>query len=173
MQMNPMHCVPTLKDGDFTMWESKSILRYIANKHRLEAWYPSDAHQRATIDLALDFCANSFQTIVGPKVVYPVAGFSGPISDEDKAKAEKQWNDDVVPAFEHIVKRNGGPLVGGAKPNIADLAFLGQLVMGYSKCPDSFLFKAPSVVAYFHACKAALPKYAEAFGASEGFFKAG
>ena len=80
LQMNPLHWVPTLKDGEFTMWESKSILRYVANKHQLEAWYPTEVQKRATIDLALDFCANIFQTICGPKLAYPAAGWAGPLS---------------------------------------------------------------------------------------------
>jgi glutathione S-transferase len=169
-QMNPMHCIPTLKDGDYTMWESKSILRYIANKHNLESWYPSDPQKRGVVDLALDFCANVFGPVVGPKVAYPKAGFGGPVSVEELEATEKKWGEEVMPAFEHILKRSGGPLLGGAKPNIADLAFLGNLVMVFSRCPDSFVCKTASLVAYYAAAKAALPKYAEAFGASEAFF---
>ena len=36
---NPMHCIPAMDDDGFTMWESKAILRYVANKHSLEDWY--------------------------------------------------------------------------------------------------------------------------------------
>ena len=168
--MNPMHCIPTLKDGDYCMWESKSILRYIANKYSLEAWYPSDPQKRGVCDMALDFCANVFAPIVGPTVVYPKAGFSGPVSDADLKAAETKWSTDVMPAFENIIQRSGGPLCGGAKPNIADLAFLGNLVMVYTKCPDSFVCKTASLTAYYNAAKAALPKYAEAFGPAEAFF---
>ena len=46
--------IPQDDDG-FTLWESKAILRYICNKHKLEQWYPADVQQRAICDLALDF----------------------------------------------------------------------------------------------------------------------
>ena len=145
------------------MWESKSILRYIANKHNLESWYPTDPQKRGIVDMTLDFCANVMAPILGPKLVYPKAGFSGPVSAEELESAEKKWAEDVMPAFEHILMRSGGPFCGGAKPNIADLAILGNLVMVYGKCPDSFVCKTESLTAYYTALKAALPKYAEAF----------
>mmetsp|Transcript_900 Transcript_900/g.2241 ORF Transcript_900/g.2241 Transcript_900/m.2241 type:complete len:180 (+) Transcript_900:273-812(+) len=171
-QMNPMHAIPVLKDGDFTMWESKSILRYIANKHNLEAWYPTDPQKRAHVDLALDFCNNNFQNVIGPKVVYPIVGIVSPLSEAEAAEVEKQWKEDVMPSFEHILRRSGGPLFGGSRPNIADLAFLGHLVTVFGKAPDSFVCKTEAISSYFAAVKAALPKYADAFGPSEAFFSA-
>eukprot|EP00960_Hanusia_phi_P055851 763078-Hanusia_phi.AAC.1 len=33
LKMNPMHCIPTMDDEGFTLWESKAIMRYICNKH--------------------------------------------------------------------------------------------------------------------------------------------
>lgn len=33
LAMNPNKMVPTLQDGDFTLWESNAILRYLANRY--------------------------------------------------------------------------------------------------------------------------------------------
>ena len=32
MAFNPMHCCPTVKDGDHAVWESNVCLRYLAQK---------------------------------------------------------------------------------------------------------------------------------------------
>jgi glutathione S-transferase len=49
--MNPTGLVPTLQEGDFTLWESNVILRYLAGQHAQgTALWPADAHARARID---------------------------------------------------------------------------------------------------------------------------
>ena len=151
-------------------WESKAILRYIANKHNLEAWYSTDAKQRAICDLALDLHANNFAPIVGPKLVFPAIGFGSP-TPEELTEAEAKWTNDVWPAIEHILKRSGGPFIGGAKPCIADLAFMGYLVMLFGKCPSSFVAKTAGLKSYFDALKAALPKYSEYTAAAQSLWK--
>jgi glutathione S-transferase len=53
--MNPTGLVPTLQEGDFTLWESNAILRYLAQVHAAGTpLWPSDAHARANIDRWMD-----------------------------------------------------------------------------------------------------------------------
>ena len=53
--MNPTGLVPTLQEGDFTLWESNAILRYLAQAHASGSpLWPEDAHQRADIDRWMD-----------------------------------------------------------------------------------------------------------------------
>lgn len=53
--LNPNLMVPVLVDGDFVMWESNSILRYLAATRGATHLYPADARQRARVDQWLDW----------------------------------------------------------------------------------------------------------------------
>lgn len=54
---NPNAQIPVLIDGDFVLWESNSILRYLANAYAGDALYPSSPHERARADQWLDWQA--------------------------------------------------------------------------------------------------------------------
>ena len=53
--MNPTGLVPTLQEGDFTLWESNAIVRYLGQVHAAgsQLW-PTDPHARAIIDHWMD-----------------------------------------------------------------------------------------------------------------------
>lgn len=53
-KLNPNATVPTLIDGDAAIWESNTILRYLAAKYR-SALYPGDLGQRARIEQWMDW----------------------------------------------------------------------------------------------------------------------
>jgi len=56
LAMNPNGRVPTLVDGDFTLWESNSILRYLAMEYGPSSLlYPSEPKVRAQIERWLDW----------------------------------------------------------------------------------------------------------------------
>ena len=53
--MNPTGLVPTLQEGEFTLWESNAILRYLAQVHASGTpLWPEEAHARADIDRWMD-----------------------------------------------------------------------------------------------------------------------
>lgn len=56
--LNPNAMVPVLIDGDFVLWESNSIIRYLANRQGDEALYPSEVRARARVDQWLDWQAS-------------------------------------------------------------------------------------------------------------------
>ena len=64
MAMNPNGRVPTLVDGDFVLWESNTILRYLVARYaREDALYPGDLRQRATVDKWLDWTTSSYAPV--------------------------------------------------------------------------------------------------------------
>jgi glutathione S-transferase len=53
--LNPTRLVPTLIDGEVTVWESNAILRYVANAYPGGAdFYPVEPGPRAVVDQWLD-----------------------------------------------------------------------------------------------------------------------
>jgi glutathione S-transferase len=56
--LNPNAMVPVLIDGDFVLWESNSIIRYLANRQGDETLYPREARARARVDQWLDWQAS-------------------------------------------------------------------------------------------------------------------
>lgn len=50
LAMNPNGLVPTLQDGDFTLWESDAILRYLARTYGRGTLWPEDPAQAALAD---------------------------------------------------------------------------------------------------------------------------
>jgi glutathione S-transferase len=54
---NPNAMVPVIQDGDFVMWESNAICRYLAGKQPRGALLPQDPRQRALVDQWMDWQA--------------------------------------------------------------------------------------------------------------------
>ncbi len=54
--INPLQKVPAIKDVEFSLFESSSILRYICfTKKVKEHWYPKESKIRGKIDLYFDW----------------------------------------------------------------------------------------------------------------------
>ena len=60
LAINPMASVPTLRDGDFTLWESNAILQYAADKTGNNSVYPTDLKTRADINRWLLWESNNW-----------------------------------------------------------------------------------------------------------------
>jgi glutathione S-transferase len=58
LALNPCAMVPVIQDGDFTLWESNTIIRYLAARYDGSHLYPTDAQTRARIDQWIDWQAS-------------------------------------------------------------------------------------------------------------------
>lgn len=55
LAMNPNGMVPVLKDGGTVIWESHTILRYLASKYAPDSYYPRAFDERARVDQWMDW----------------------------------------------------------------------------------------------------------------------
>lgn len=63
---NPNGRVPTIEDGDFILWESNAIVRYLAAKHSGGALWPASLQERADADRWMDWCTSTVAVPMHP-----------------------------------------------------------------------------------------------------------
>jgi glutathione S-transferase len=67
LAMNPNGRVPTLVDGDFVLWESNSIMRYLVRAYLPQSpIYPQEPRVRASADRWLDWTLSTLQPVERP-----------------------------------------------------------------------------------------------------------
>jgi glutathione S-transferase len=66
MALNPNSLVPAIQDGDFVLWESNTIVRYLLAKHSAGQIYPADLQQRFDAERWMDWQQTSFNPASRP-----------------------------------------------------------------------------------------------------------
>lgn len=125
--LNPNGKIPTLVDGDFTIWESQAIMRYLAEKHKSDL-IPSDLQQRAKMDQWLSWHTAHFGPAVGAVVWERVAPrfFEGYQTDEHALSKGLTNLERFAPVLDaHLAGRK---FVVGDQPTLADLALASPLI---------------------------------------------
>jgi len=117
--LNPNGRVPTIEDGGFVLWESNSILRYLAVKHG-SALYPADLKARASADRWMDWQLSTLSPAErnlfwGLVRTAPEKRDMGAVIAAMKAAATC-WA--MVDAW---IARHGGPYLDGGQMTIADI----------------------------------------------------
>ena len=132
MALNPNMVVPTLKDGDVVLWESNTILRYLASQHGPEDIYPRELTARAKVDMWLDW---QLTTALGG-IRHLFQGLH--VKDEDFTdpagleKAHAQATNAMGILDTHLAK--GSPYIAGDGLTIADCS-LGMFVHRWYALP--------------------------------------
>ena len=57
-QINPNRMIPSIKDGDFALWESLAIVRYLCDSYGAGTLSPTDPKLRATADQWMEWSAS-------------------------------------------------------------------------------------------------------------------
>ncbi len=136
----PAHLTPAIEHKDHprgAMWESCAIMMYLANKHKLEALYPSDPERRALIDSANFYLTGSLYPLIArstyPRMGFP--GYAGEVSATQEASAELKASArnaaegaiaEPLEVFRTYFVRDG--FIGdGPTPSIADIRLASTL----------------------------------------------
>jgi glutathione S-transferase len=121
LKLNPSGKVPTLVDGDVSVWESNTILRYIANKVGTPL-YPTDPVARSQVERWMDWLLASLN-----------GSYVAIFKESKKAEAERapSFAADAKELRSHLDLLNGAmagrKFVAGDAMSLADIA-LGPIV---------------------------------------------
>ena len=61
--------MPLLEEGDFTLWESNAIVRYLAASHAMGTLYPEDLRQRFDAERWMDWQQTTLNRAGGPAFI--------------------------------------------------------------------------------------------------------
>lgn len=122
LKLNPHGKVPTLVDGDLAIWESHTILRYLAAKHG-SPLYPTDLAARSHVERWMDWLLASLNP-----------GYVTIFLNSKKPETERGplWSVHAQEVAANLTALDnaltaGGPWIAGASMSLADIA-LGPIV---------------------------------------------
>jgi glutathione S-transferase len=66
LRLNPNALVPVIEDGDFVLWESNVIVRYLCAKHSAGQLYPTELRERFEAERWMDWQQTTFNPASRP-----------------------------------------------------------------------------------------------------------
>lgn len=119
LALNPNAMVPVIKDGDFILWESNSIIRYLARAYRGEALYPAPPKKRAIVDQWIDWQASQLNPAWRYAVTALIRHFPAQPDPEQIADSVARWTGQMSILNQRL--ETTGAYVAGPEFTLADI----------------------------------------------------
>ena len=128
LTMNPNGTIPTLIDGENPpLWESGAIVRYLANCYAEDAFWPSNAVERANVDRWAEWGKVSVQMIFNGPIFWKVVRTPAGANETELKKAIDQFENKLRIADEQLAKHR---FLVGDNLTLADIQF-GHILYRY------------------------------------------
>ncbi|KAB0792071.1 hypothetical protein PPYR_14032 [Photinus pyralis] len=104
LKINPQHCIPTIVDNGFALWESPVIATYLVETYgKTDSLYPKDVKKRAVVDQRLYFNNGVLDQRLA-EYYYPVIAGKGAPDPEKYKKVEEalEFLDGFLGAAEYV-----------------------------------------------------------------------
>ncbi|WP_434560038.1 glutathione S-transferase family protein [Pseudomonas sp. R1-6] len=129
---NPNGRVPMLEDEGFVLWESNTIVRYLAARHASgSAWYPDDVQARAKAEKWMDWTTSSFAAPFRT-VFWGVLRTPSEQQDWVAIKAAIKECDDLLAMVDQALAEQ--PYLGGEEIGMGDIP-LGSFIYAWFEMP--------------------------------------
>ncbi|MCP5368073.1 MAG: glutathione S-transferase family protein [Hyphomicrobiales bacterium] len=141
LALNPNGKVPTLVDGDYTLWESNAIMQYLADGAPDNTLYPRDGRTRIEIHRWQFWETAHYNRWLGTLafeiMLKPMFNLGQP--DEAHIAEARGFFDKFAPVLD--ARLSQGPFLVGANPTLADFsvgsfaAFVGGMGLNLNDYP--------------------------------------
>jgi glutathione S-transferase len=116
---NPNALVPVIQDGDFTLWESNSICRYLASRQLHRTLLPEDPQARARVEQWMDWQATELNSAWRYSFYATVRKSPAHTDPAAIARSIESWNACMRILDAHFA--HGGQFVTGEYFTLADV----------------------------------------------------
>ncbi len=113
LAINPRGQVPSLVDGDLNVWESQSILIYLARKYAAESWLPQDPAGMAETIRWLSFSAAEVDGLAAARRIRLFG------QDHDLTPHQQKGISGLKLMDAHLANKS---FLAGPNPTVADMA---------------------------------------------------
>jgi glutathione S-transferase len=129
---NPNGVVPTIEDGDFVLWESNAIVRYLAAQYAPDsALYPSDPKARAQADKWMDWTTSTLAPVFRT-VFWGVVRTPAEQQDWEKINAAKATIEGMLRIVDKALATQ--PYLSGDEFGMGDIP-LGSFIYAWFEMP--------------------------------------
>jgi len=157
LALNPNALIPVLIDGDFVLWESNAICRYLASKAGATQLLPAEPQARAQVEQWMDWQAGELNN--SWRVAFMAVVRGQPATPEAIAAGVANWNRHMGMLDAQLAKT--GAFVTGADFTLADVV-LGLSAQRWKNAPIQHV-ELPAVEAWLQRL-ASRPGFADYVG---------
>lgn len=119
LALNPCAMVPVIQDGDFTLWESNTIIRYLVANYPGADLYPTEPRARARVDQWIDWQASELNRSWSYAFTYLVRRSPDYQDSAALARGIEQWSKNMDILNRQLEKT--GAYVSGERFSLADI----------------------------------------------------
>lgn len=146
LRLNPNGLVPVVVEGDFVLWESNTILRYLAGAYGAVELLPTAPRERAQIEKWMDWQASDFNA--SWRYAFQALVRKNPrFADDAEIQASlKEWSRNVGILGSQL--ESTGRFVAGGRFTLADIP-IGLSINRWFMTPMGERPSYPAVSAYY------------------------
>jgi len=130
LAMNPMGTIPVLRDDDLTMFESQSILRYLAAQYGRDALWAGNARARGPQDQWMEWAKQNVAPDLIYRIFWQLVRTSASERDDEALRSGIASMAKVMPIADRRIERHGW--LAGDMISLADFTFGVQLYRYYT-----------------------------------------